>query len=364
MTQPLVFLAAGGTGGHLFPAFALAEELRRRGCIIELITDLRGDKFHAGFPARTIHRVPSATLPDKAFRTYLRTGSMLTAGLSAALMLIGRSRPHIMIGFGGYPTLPPIMAARMLGVPTLIHEQNAVMGRANRVLMKVVRGIALSFDSTKFVEGKALAKARVTGAPVRTEILDRAEQLYHPPGPGQRCNLLIFGGSQGARFFSEVAPPALRLLPAGMRQRLTVVQQCREEDIAGVRAAYEQAGVNAHLSTFFRDMPARLAGAHLVLSRAGASTVAELAAMGRPSILVPLPHALDNDQLENATRGEAAGGAWCIPQSELTPERLTAELVLLLEAPERLSEAAVRIRRLAKVDAVARLAEFAEELMD
>jgi UDP-N-acetylglucosamine--N-acetylmuramyl-(pentapeptide) pyrophosphoryl-undecaprenol N-acetylglucosamine transferase len=288
---------------------------------------------------------------------------MLSAGLSAALVLMRRSRPDIVIGFGGYPTLPPMFAARLLRIPTLIHEQNAVMGRANRVLTRIVRGIGLSFEPTKFVEGKARSKARLTGAPVRAEVLDWAEQPYRAPGPGQRLNFLIFGGSQGARYFSEIAPRALRLLPESMRQRLTVTQQCREEDIAQVRAAYEQIGVNAQLATFFKDMPERMAAAHLVLSRAGASTVAELAAMGRPSILVPLPHALDNDQLENATRAEAAGGAWCIPQKELTPERLTAELVLLLEAPERLSEAAVRVKRLARIDAVSRLAEFADELM-
>jgi UDP-N-acetylglucosamine--N-acetylmuramyl-(pentapeptide) pyrophosphoryl-undecaprenol N-acetylglucosamine transferase len=254
------------------------------------------------------------------------------------------------------------MAARSLGIPSAIHEQNAVMGRANRFLSRFVDRIALSFMPTKYLGEGNEQKAQLTGTPVRDAVLSYRDVPYVPPEPASRLLLLVFGGSQGAHFFAELLPRALALMPSPVKWRLTVVQQARDEDLASLREAFEEVGVAAHLGTFFRDMPERIATSHLVIARAGASTVAELMAIGRPCILVPLPHALDNDQLENATRLQAGGGGWCIRQGELTPERLAAELERLFNAPEILAATAAKAKAMAPVDAVAKLADLAEEL--
>jgi UDP-N-acetylglucosamine--N-acetylmuramyl-(pentapeptide) pyrophosphoryl-undecaprenol N-acetylglucosamine transferase len=355
-------LAAGGTGGHLFPAAALAQELKRRGYEVELATDIRAEKYGVEFPARAIHRIPSATLTSRNPFAVAATFTRLGIGYFGALRLLMTSKPRAVIGFGGYPTLPPIIAARTSGIPTAIHEQNAVMGRANRLLSRVVDRVALSFKPTKLLHADAEAKSRLTGTPVRDAVLSYRDTPYQPPEPGGRLLLLVFGGSQGARFFSEAMPPALERLPAEMRERLTVVQQAREEDIEALRQAYEKAGIAAHIAPFFRDLPERIAGAHLVVARAGASTVAELMAIGRPSLLVPLPHALDNDQLENAKRLQEGGGGWCVRQQELTPERLAGEMRRLFSSPEVLAVAAAKGKAMAETEAVRKLADLAEEL--
>jgi len=361
--RPLsILLAAGGTGGHLFPAAALAQELQRRGYIVDLATDLRAEKYGGDFPARKIHRIPSATLTSRSPLAVAGTFSRLGLGFAHAFSLLLRVRPKAVIGFGGYPTLPPIIAASTLRIPTAIHEQNAVMGRANRLLSRYVDKIALSFMPTKLLEPAAEAKARLTGIPVRDSVHKFRGVPYAPPYADSRLLLLVFGGSQGARFFSEVVPPALSLLPSEIRSRLTLVQQAREEDLEGLRLACARAGIAAHLAPFFRDLPERIATAQLVIARAGASTVAELTAIGRPGLLVPLPHALDNDQLENATRLEQAGGGWCVRQSELAPERLAELLEALLSSPERLTDAARKAHAMGAIDAVARLADLVDEL--
>jgi UDP-N-acetylglucosamine--N-acetylmuramyl-(pentapeptide) pyrophosphoryl-undecaprenol N-acetylglucosamine transferase len=271
-------------------------------------------------------------------------------------------QPLVVIGFGGYPTLPPIMAARSLGIPTMIHEQNAVMGRANRLLSRFADAIALSFSPTKRLRRSAEKRSQLTGNPVRDTVMAYRDVAYSPPEAAGRLLVLVFGGSQGAHFFSELLPPALEMMPSPFRWRLTVVQQVRQEDLAAVREAYKEANIAAHLAPFFRDMPERIANAHLVIARAGASTVAELTAIGRPALLVPLPHALDNDQLENATRLEEGGGGWCLRQSELNPERLSEELARLLGAPDILAKAAAKSKAMANVDAAKKLADLAEEL--
>ncbi len=362
MSERPFLLAAGGTGGHLFPAAALAQELKRRGYDVELATDIRAEKYGFEFPARAIHRIPSATLTSRNPFSVTKTFSKLGIGFFGALRLLGTIRPLAVIGFGGYPTLPPIIAASMRGIPTAIHEQNAVMGRANRLLARFVDRIALSFKPTKLLRADAEPKSRVTGTPVRDAVLSFREVPYTPPQPGQRLLLLVFGGSQGARFFSEALPPALAILPDEMRERLTVVQQAREEDLDELREAYNKAGIVAHLAPFFRDLPERIANAHLVVARSGASTVAELMAIGRPCLLVPLPHALDNDQLENAKRLQEGGGGWCVRQQELSPARLAGELQRLLSSPEILAAAAAKGRAMAETEAVKKLADLAEEL--
>jgi len=267
------------------------------------------------------------------------------------------------VGFGGYPAFPPLVAARLRRIPTALHEQNAVLGRANRMLAPRVTAIATSFEHTKFLQGAALARARLTGNPVRDAVIEWSRKDYHAPSQNGPFSLLVFGGSQGARFFSDVLPPALTLLADQLRASLFVVQQCREEDLARVEAAYQAAGVRAHLATFFANLPEEMAKAHLVIGRAGASTTAELGVMGRPAILVPLPHAVDNDQLQNAARLAESGAAWCIEQKDLTPERLAEALGRLLASPQVLAEAATAAKRQGRPDAVARLADLVEELV-
>ncbi len=357
-----ILLAAGGTGGHLFPAAALAQELARRGFAVELATDERAEKYGADFPARAVYRVPSATFTSRSPVAVAKTLGRLGSGFLRARRLLEMVQPAAVVGFGGYPTIPPIMAARSLGIPTMIHEQNAVMGRANRLLSRFADGVALSFLPTKLLRRSAESNARLTGNPVRDNVLAYRSVDYKPPEAAGRLLLLVFGGSQGARFFSELLPPALEMMSSPFRWRLTVVQQVRPEDLVEVREAYKEANIVAHLATFFNDLPERIANSHLVISRAGASTVAELTAIGRPGLLVPLPHALDNDQLENAKRLEEGGGGWCIPQADLTPERLSQELEKLLGAPDVLAEAAAKSKALANIDSVKKLANLVEEL--
>lgn len=355
-------LAAGGTGGHLFPAFALAEELGRRGFAVELATDMRGDRYGTGFPARVVHRIHSATLSGRSPIALARTGISLVRGVREAFSLMGRNRPLVVVGFGGYPSFPPLVAARMHGIPTLLHEQNAVLGRANRMLAKRVDCIATSFAKVGLIEDGLQAKVRFTGNPVRQAVLDRLAVPYDTPFANGPFRLLVTGGSQGARYFSDTVPPALIQLPAPVRTRLRVVQQARAEDVERTEAAYAQAGIAAEIATFFRDLPSRIAASHLVIARAGASTVAELAAIGRPSILVPLPHALDNDQLRNATTLAESGGAWCIEQKELDPAGLAARLLCLAGAPAELERAAAAAKAQGRPDAVIRLADLVGEL--
>jgi UDP-N-acetylglucosamine--N-acetylmuramyl-(pentapeptide) pyrophosphoryl-undecaprenol N-acetylglucosamine transferase len=357
-----VMLAAGGTGGHLFPAYALAEELGRRGYTVDLVTDMRGDRYGTGFPARAVHQVPSATLASKSPVAVARTGYTLARGLMAARKLMKKVRPAAVVGFGGYPTFPPLLAARQLAIPTMLHEQNAVLGRANKMLARRVDAIATSFEATKFLDGPMTEKSRFTGNPVRSIVIEAAATPYPPLEPDGPFHLLVFGGSQGARFFSDAVPPALGLLPPGLKARLKVVQQAREEDVPRVQQAYAASGISAEIAPFFKDLPARMAASHLVVGRAGASSVAELTVIGRPSILVPLPHSLDNDQLQNATRLAESGGAWCIEQKTLSPEKLSGEIGRLMEGGARLREAAECARRQGRPDAVARLASLVEEL--
>lgn len=362
MTARPILLAAGGTGGHLFPAAALGQELKRRGYEVELATDERAEKYGVEFPARAIHRIPSATFGSRSPLAMAKTFARLFKGYLKARHLLSEIDPLAVIGFGGYPTLPPIMAARSLGIPTAIHEQNAVMGRANRLLSRFADRVALSFSPTKRLHRGAEGRAQVTGTPVRDTVLAYRDVPYVAPEPAGRLLLLVFGGSQGAHFFAEVMPQALLLMSSPFRWRLTIVQQVREEDLAELRETYKEAGIAAHLAPFFRDLPERIATAHLVIARAGASTVAELMAIGRPCLLVPLPHALDNDQLENASRLQDGGGGWCIRQSELTPERLARELERLSTSPELLADAAAKAKAMAPTEAVSKLADLAEEL--
>lgn len=354
-----ILIAAGGTGGHLFPAEALAHALTARGHVVELATDERADRYGHDFPARKVHLIAAATVNGRSPVALAGTALTLGRGTLQALPIVRRLKPAAAIGFGGYPTVPPLVAAKLSGVPILLHEQNAVMGLGNRLLARFATAIATGFPNPGGL-GAHAGLAVHTGNPVRPPVVAAASIPYDPPQPGGTLRLLVFGGSQGARVFADLVPPAIAALDPALRARLSIVQQTRDEDLPRTRAAYAEIGVDAELAPFFTDLPARMAHAHLVVARSGASTVAELAAIGRPSILVPLPHARDQDQAANAAVIATAGGAWAFPQAELSPERLAAELTALLADPARLSAAASAARTVGRPDAVERLADLVE----
>jgi UDP-N-acetylglucosamine--N-acetylmuramyl-(pentapeptide) pyrophosphoryl-undecaprenol N-acetylglucosamine transferase len=355
---PLVVVAAGGTGGHLFPAEALSVALARRGAVIDLATDERATRYGGTFPARATHVIPSATVRGRDPISLARTIAMLSLGAIKAWLLLGRLRPAAVVGFGGYPSIPTVLAATLRGIPTVIHEQNGVMGRANRLLSSRVSAIATSFPGVLDGSPALAAKATRTGNPVRPAVIEAAARPYELFSAGGPLNLIVFGGSQGARVMSDIVPQALAKLNASLRARIKVVQQAREEDFERVRQAYAQAQVYADVARFFPDLPARIAASHLVISRSGASTVAELAAIGRPAILVPLPHALDQDQRANAGVLERAGGAIRIEQADFTPERLAAEVSRLAADPGRLAAMAAAAKSTGALDAADRLADL------
>jgi UDP-N-acetylglucosamine--N-acetylmuramyl-(pentapeptide) pyrophosphoryl-undecaprenol N-acetylglucosamine transferase len=355
--EPFVLIAAGGTGGHLFPAEALATVLQARGVAVELATDHRAAPFTNAFPARDVHVLPADTLRGRSPVALARTAARLSSGTLKGAWLLLSSRPAAVVGFGGYPTVPPVLAAWLLRVPRVLHEQNAVMGRANRFLAARASLIATGYPGIFSNAPRLAAKAVHTGNPVRKAVRDAANSPYTAPAAGGPIRLVIFGGSQGARVMSETVPAAIERLPPALRSRIEVVQQTRPEDLEEVKASYARLGVPADVASFFADLPAKIAQSHLVVARSGASTVAELAAIGRPSILVPLPHALDQDQLANAAALAAAGGALLIRQSDFTAERLSEELGQLLAAPGRLSSMADAARAAGRVDAAERLAD-------
>jgi UDP-N-acetylglucosamine--N-acetylmuramyl-(pentapeptide) pyrophosphoryl-undecaprenol N-acetylglucosamine transferase len=352
-----ILLAAGGTGGHLFPAAALAAVLEKRGVEVELATDDRALKFGEDFPARAIHAFPSATTTGEGALNKTRAAVTLGAGVVAALAKLSRLRPRAVVGFGGYPTAPPVQAAWLLRLPIVLHEQNAVMGRANRFLSSQASLIACGFPRLDGADPAAKAKTRYTGNPVRPAVLEAARTPY-PDFAGGRLNLLVTGGSQGARVMADVVPQALALLSADERQRIRLTQQARGEDKARVAAACARMKFPVEVAEFFADLPARIAASHLVVGRAGASTVSELAVIGRPSVLVPFPHALDQDQAANAAALAAAGAAVVVLQAEFTPERLAAILREALAAPAKLAASAKAAKTAGVPDAAERLADL------
>ena len=349
-----VLLAAGGTGGHLFPAEALAAALTRHGFMVHLATDRRAARYGEAFADEAVHVIASATLRARNPIAMARTGTMLGRGFLQALALIGRLKPAAVVGFGGYPTIPPVLAAVWRGAPTVIHDANAVIGRANRFLAPRVTAIATTFPDVFRNHPELAAKAKLTGNPVRPAVVAAASTPY--PASDKRLRVLVVGGSQGARILADVVPVAIGRLGTDLRMRLSVVQQAREEDLDRVRNAYASLSVTAEVAPFFADLPARMAASHLVVSRSGASTVAELAAIGRPAILIPLPHALDQDQLANAGVLEVAGGAIRVVQKDFTPRRLAADIAALAESGPRLAAMAAAARSLGRLDAADQLA--------
>src|SRR5206468_1857101 len=355
---PLILLAAGGTGGHLFPAEALGVELIRRGLRVRLATDSRASRYSGLFSNNTIDLVPSATVRSRAPWSLAYTGLMLAAGTAVSLSLMRRLKPAAVVGFGGYPTLPPLLAARLFGVPTIIHEANAVLGRANRFLSTHVDAIATSLPGVLDRDPALAGKTTIVGTPMRPGILAAAAMKYVPPELTGPFRLLVIGGSQGARVMADIVPGVIERLEGALCSRLVMTQQVREEDMARVRAVYDRLKIKAELAPFFSDLPARLASHDLVVSRSGAGTVAELAAIGRPSILVPLPGSIDQDQFANAGVLANVDGAIRIPQTEFTSDRPAAEIPAFAAEPARLTAMAAAARRVGRLDAAERLADL------
>ena len=361
MSDRTVILSAGGTGGHLFPAAALSQAMGPRGWRVVLLTDPRGDRYAEGFPCDEKHVVASATFAGRNPAGLIRSALSLGTGYIHARRLMRRERPCVVVGFGGYPTVPPVLAAAHAGVPAVLHEQNAVMGRANRFLAARVAAVATGFDLRDGTDVGG-TPVTVTGNPLRENALRAARTPYREREPHAAFDLVVFGGSQGASFFAEAVPAALSLLDETYRRRIRLSMQARAEDRDAVVARLREAGVEARVEPFFADMPARIAAAHFVVSRAGASTVAELAAIGRPSLLVPFPGALDDDQGRNAARLEAEGAAELVRQSDLSPERLSRAIRDAMDDPTGLARRAQNAKETAIPDAAVRLADLVERV--
>jgi UDP-N-acetylglucosamine--N-acetylmuramyl-(pentapeptide) pyrophosphoryl-undecaprenol N-acetylglucosamine transferase len=356
----LYVLAAGGTGGHLFPAEALAGELLSRGKQVHLLTDARADAFAGRVSGIEIHQVRAGRLGGGAASSAHALGALALGALQAR-RLLRRLAPACVIGFGGYPSIPTMLAAVYLGRPSLIHEQNAVLGRANRLLAPRVRRIATGFPATAGLRPADRARALHTGNPVRPAILAVGKTPYKPPQRGGLIELLIIGGSQGARILSEAVPPALADLPTRLREMLRVSHQARPEDLAATEAFYRENRIVAELQSFFTDVPERLARAHLAICRSGASTVSELAAIGRPALMIPYPHATDDHQTANARAFADAGGGWVVQQAELRSDTLALHLENLLGDGAALTVAAQRAGAFGRRDATRELARLAIE---
>lgn len=360
--RPTIVLSAGGTGGHVFPAQALAQALSERGHALALITDRRGQGYEERFPGMEIITVRAASPGGRGPLGQIAALSDIAAGTLAACAALRRIRPALVVGFGGYPSLPAILAATKLGLPTMLHEQNAVLGRVNRLMAKRVSAIATSFPRTSGIGERDLAKVVVTGNPVRAPILRLLGAAYAPPDEEGPIELLVLGGSQGARIFSEVVPPAIVALAPELRGRIRVTQQCRPEDLDAAQAVYRAAGIAAELAPFIEDVPARLARAHLCITRSGASTVAELAIAGRPALLVPYQHATDDHQTANARHLVDLGGGWLVPQAKFTVATLAECLSALLADTHTLARAAQAMREAARPRAAENLADLALKL--
>jgi len=356
-----IVLSAGGTGGHLFPAQALAQELLRRGRHIVVMTDSRGRNYGGQFPGAVIETVPAATFVNRSILSLLAAPFEILAGICVGIAKLMRLKPAAIVGFGGYPSLPVMIAARLAGYPTAIHEQNAVLGRVNRRLAAGVDAVAASFPIARFAP-KDANRLVYTGNPVRPEVQNLAGASYEAPRGSDTIQLLIFGGSQGASALSELVPAAIARLAENLRARLAIVQQCRPEDIEKVRQAYEAAGLKAELASFFNDMPARMERAHLVISRSGASTISELTVIGRPAILIPYPFATDDHQTANANVLADAGAAWVVQQRDLSAEKLVWMLQDILEAPDELARRAAAAHAIGKPDAAQRLADLVDRM--
>ncbi len=359
MAAPLVVIAAGGTGGHMFPAQALAEAMLARGWRVRLTTDDRGARYAGGFPAAVaVETLPSASFARGGVLARVATPFRILAGVGRAVLRFRALRPAVVVGFGGYPTIPALGAAWILRLPRMIHEQNGVLGRVNAVFAPRVSAVACGTWPTRLPVG---LDATHTGNPVRRAVAAFAGAAYAPPGVGQ-VTVLVLGGSQGARVLSQAVPAAMARLPEALRARLSVAHQARPEDAGAAAAAYAEAGIAAEVQPFFPDVPDRMAAAQLVIARAGASTLAELAVIGRPAILIPFAAAAGDHQSANARAMTEAGAAVTIGESALEPEGLARQIERILGDPETASGMARAALAAGRPDAADRLAELVEAL--
>jgi UDP-N-acetylglucosamine--N-acetylmuramyl-(pentapeptide) pyrophosphoryl-undecaprenol N-acetylglucosamine transferase len=352
-------VAAGGTGGHLFPAEALARTLQGRGWRVVLATDERGAQYAKDFPAEERLALEAATFKTGDVVGMARAGMRIMAGIMGARQAFRRLKPNVVVGFGGYPSLPSILAASAVGAPTVIHEQNAVLGRVNRFVATQVGAIACAFPTLEKATPEVKAKVHVVGNPVRAPVRALYDHVYE--APGQTVRILVTGGSQGARLLSELVPDAVAMLPEDIRVRLKIEQQTRMESMEVARHTYAEAGVEAEIAPFFRDIASHLKAAHLVIGRAGASTVCELAVAGLPSVLVPLAIAADDHQRYNAKLLFDVGAAVVVREQDLSAEMLADVLKGLIEDPAGLVERAAAARKVAQPDAAERLADLVEK---
>jgi UDP-N-acetylglucosamine--N-acetylmuramyl-(pentapeptide) pyrophosphoryl-undecaprenol N-acetylglucosamine transferase len=359
MTRPVV-IAAGGTGGHMFPALSLAAELRARSQPVVIACDARGARYVG---ADVDHRLIQAASPTGRWSARLRGLRRLAIGLAQSLHLLRGLRPGAVAAFGGYAAVPIGLAAAMLRIPLLVHEQNAVLGRANRMIARRAARLALTFAGTRGAEAVPRDRQVVTGNPVRAEVAALRERPYRAPAADQPVKVLVVGGSQGARVFSEVVPAAIARLSRPERARLALTQQCRPEDLERVASAYDGLGFCAELASFFDDLPERMTDSHLIVSRAGASSVAELLALGRPALLVPYHFAADDHQRANAAAVSRAGAGWLIEEARLDAEALAGRLRVALDDPQQLIELARRAAALGRTDAAAALADEVQSLV-
>ncbi len=359
VNAPLAVIAAGGTGGHMFPAQALAEELLARGWRVVLSTDARGAQYAGGFPAEVTRRVvPSATFARGGLAAKLAVPFRILGGVARAVAGMVTERPALVAGFGGYPSIPALTAAWLLRVPRLIHEQNGVLGRVNEVFARRVDAVACGLWPTTLPRG---VEGQHTGNPVRGAVRDKAGAPYIAPGD-YPMSLVVIGGSQGARVLSDVVPAGLALLPETLRRHLRVAHQARPEDLERVAAAYDAAAIPAEVAPFFDDIPRRFSEAQLVIARAGASTVADLTVIGRPSVLVPLAIAARDHQTANARALADAHAAVTIPEPLFTPEALAEQVGAILSSPESAQKMALGALEAGIPDAASRLADLAERL--
>ncbi len=354
-------LAAGGTGGHMIPAYALGAELMQRGHHVALMTDDRGARIPGIFEKGQMHILPESRMTGGLIG-WLRGFRGIMAGRKMAGQLFENFQPSAVVGFGGYPALPTLLAAQKAKIPTVIHEQNAVLGRVNRFMARKVDAIATSYQDVERLDAKYLPKTHLVGNPVREEVLALRGEDYPPFLEGGVFRVLVTGGSQGAKILSEVVPDGLAMLPINLRQRLQVTQQCRAEDIEAVRAKYAEHNIPAQLATYIEDLPDKLGWSHLVIGRAGASTIAELTAAGRPAILIPLPGAMDDHQTVNVREMVAAGGARAIKQPNFTATELAKQIQKMALNPETLANAARGAWNCGLPNAVRDLADLVESM--
>ena len=359
----VIAVTSGGTGGHMFPAVALSKALVRRGAKVLFFTDARAARYTDGVDGVQTIILPAGGIAGKGIKGRLMGAARLGLGTLKARSMIKKAKPAVVIGFGGYASIPATMSAKWLGIPFAIHEQNAVLGRANRLVAGAAKRIATSFPTVTLIDPNDQNKVIWTGNPVRAEVAALANSTYDVPTEDGPIKLLITGGSQGARVLSEILPTALVNLPEGIRTRLVVTQQARDEDINAVRKTYDGSGIDVTLASFIDDIPERLRDCHLVIARSGASTVAELTAAGRPGLLVPLPHAIDDHQRFNAQQVEDAGGAWLMPQDRFSSETVTDRLAKLLRNPAALTRAAKAAKTAGRANAAERLADMVLDML-